>query len=153
MEYRKLYQKATSPAYNTQLIKQTLKKINKDFDAKYAANANADTEDAATIVAMKKKKKMMMMKKMMMTTTQISWATLPSIIPPALMSMIMVICTMMNTNTTMMMTIPHQTLETNMITHIRADNDTPAQLFTMAKRTTTSYVSKTFLSSSSLKQR
>ena len=112
MEWRKLYQKATSPAL-TQLIKQTLKKINEDFDAKYAADANADTEeDAATIVAMKKKKMMMM------TATQISWATLPSIIPPALMSMIMMICTMMNTNTTMMMTIPHQTLETNMITHI-----------------------------------
>lgn len=112
MEWRKLYQKATSPAL-TQLIKQTLKKINEDFDAKYAADANADTEeDAATIVAMKKKKMMMM------TATQISWATLPSIIPPALMSMIMMLCTMMNTNTTMMMTIPHQTLETNMITHI-----------------------------------
>ena len=102
MEWRKLYQKATSPAL-TQLIKQTLKKINEDFDAKYAADANADTEeDAATIVAMKKKKKMMMMmKKMMMTATQISWATLPSIIPPALMSMIMMLCSMMNTNTTM----------------------------------------------------
>lgn len=112
MEWRKLYQKATSPAL-TQLIKQTLKKINEDFDAKYAADANADTEeDAATIVAMKKKKMMMM------TATQISWATLPSIIPPALMSMIMMLCSMMNTNTTMMMTIPHQTLETNMITHI-----------------------------------